>query len=145
MSLDQTVSELRQEIAELRRALFIGASALLAGLMLWNLSLFLVPSLSSIPRLGMLFEDMFGSRDKLPELTKFVFVYSRIADGVLPPAIIVSFTAVAWSLMSLNRRNGRFLWIAMIAAFLLILHHAIIKLAVESPLIQLMVGLRERS
>lgn len=144
MSLDQTAGELRAEIFELRRALFVGASALLLSLMLCNLFLFHILTTFYIPRLDQLFVDLFGTKETFPNLTRLVFAYSRPGGGFLPQAFLFSFTVVSWSLMlmSLNRKNGLFLWIAIVAVFLLLLHLVLLNLAVEAPLMILfMVGI----
>lgn len=144
MSLDQTVSELREEVSQLRKMMFFAATALLVGLMLWNLSAWSPASSANPAKAVRIFDDMLGSRDNLPILTKAVIAYSNAADGWLPIAIIVSFTAVAWSLMSLYKHNSKFMLIAVIAASLLCAHRVIISLSVSLPLMTLIEGINER-
>jgi hypothetical protein len=144
MSLDQTVSELRDEISQLRKMMFIAATALLVGLLLSNLSMWSPGSQLNPVRAERVFVDMLGSRDNLPVLTKMVFAYSSAAGGWLPIAMIISFTAAAWSLMSLNKRNTRFIWIAIIAALFLCAHWAIVSVAVNLPLMAIIEGINEK-
>ncbi|MCE9520439.1 MAG: hypothetical protein K8R87_12910 [Verrucomicrobia bacterium] len=141
MSLDQTVGELREEISQLRRMMFIAATALLVGLMLWNLSMWNPGNLWGPMRAERIFEDMLGSQDNLPDLTKMVLKYCRAANGWLPIAMIVSFTAVAWSLMSIYKHKSMFMLIAIIAAFILCAHRGLIALAIEMPLMHIIQGI----
>lgn len=132
MSLDQTVNELRNEIAAIYFALFISASIVLAVLILLNLI-----TVFGISRYEKVFEDMLGSRDKLPDLTKLVIGYGRLAYGYMPVAILVSFGLIAWSLMMQWRRGCGFLWVAIVAVTLLSLHLYVVKQALQLPLVQI--------
>jgi type IV pilus assembly protein PilC len=60
-----------------------------------------------VPRFEQIFEDMLGSKDKLPGLTKMVIGFSRwMGDNIFYIIIVCAVSYVAWKLFS-NTKGGR--------------------------------------
>ena len=138
MDQSDTVGELRREIAGLRFGLFLTATVVLLALALWNLFV-----AWNIPKYEKIFEDMLGSRDKLPDLTKWVIGYARFGGNLMPFAAIGSFVLITWSVMLLTRHSWRFMLVAVFAIIGLTLHGLIITVAVNIPLMQIIQGINE--
>jgi len=140
MDQSDTVSELRREVAGLRLGLFLTATVILVALAFWNL--FVV---FNIPKYEKVFEDMLGSRDKLPELTKWVIGYARLGGNLMPLAAVGAFSLGAWSVMLLTRHSWKFMLVAILAIIGLILHGLAITAAMQFPLMQIIQGINEHS
>jgi hypothetical protein len=136
MDQSDTVSELRREVAGLRFGLFLTATVVLLSFALLNLLV-----VWNIPKYEKIFEDMLGSRDKLPELTKWVIGYGRLGGNLMPFAAIVSFVLITWSVMLLTRHSWRFMLVAIFAVFGLILHGLAITVALNMTLVQIIQGI----
>ena len=139
MDETETISELRREVAGLRFGIFLGATVVMASFAFLNLIAVL-----SIPKFEKIFEDMLGSRDKLPELTKWVFVYGGWGGNLMPFVAISSFALITWSVMLLTRHSWRYILVAVFAVFGLILHGLVITMALYLPLIQIIQGIGSR-
>jgi hypothetical protein len=141
MDIDQTVSDLRREVAGLRLGIFLGATAILCFMILINLFVgVLLP-----PKFEKIFEDMLGSSSKLPDLTRWVIAYSRGAGGLLPAAVILSIGGFLFAWMNWVRNSWRMVLIAVAAFILLALHLLVLNLALFMPLIQIISGINEKS
>lgn len=138
MDQSDTVGELRREIAGLRLGLFLAATVLLVALALWNLVV-----VWQIPKYEKIFEDMLGSRDNLPELTKWVIEYARLGGNLMPFAAIGSFVLITWSTMLLTRHSWKFMLVAVFAIIGLTLHGLVITVAMNSPLMQIIHRINE--
>jgi hypothetical protein len=139
MDQSDTVSALRREIAGLRFGLFMTATVLLAALALWNF--FVV---WSIPKYEKIFEDMLGSREKLPEPTKIVINYARLGGNLMPIVVVGAFALGAWSAMLLTRHSSKFMIVALLAIIVLTLHGVIVNMAMKLPAIQIFQGIGAR-
>ena len=63
-----------------------------------------------VPKFEKIFEDMLGSRDKLPELTKYVIGFSRwVQDNLLLLVIALVGAFVAWSILKATQGGRRFI------------------------------------
>jgi hypothetical protein len=141
MDQSDTVSELRREVAGLRFGLFLTATVILGALALWNLFVAF-----NIPKYEKIFEDMLGSRDKLPVITKWVVDYARLGGGQLMPiAVVGAFSLGAWSVMLLTRHSWKFMLVAILAVIGLTLHGLVITAAMQFPLMQIIQGINEHS
>ncbi len=139
MDQDQTIGDLRREVAGLRFGLFLLMLGLVAFVGLANFY-----AVVGLPRYEKIFEDMLGSRDKLPELTKWVFVYGGWGGNLMPFVAISSFALITWSVMLLTRHSWRYILVAVFAVFGLILHGLVITMALYLPLIQIIQGIGSR-
>lgn len=140
MEQDSTISDLRREVAGLRFGLFL--------MMLGVVGLFALANLYAIaclPRYEKIFEDMLGSRDKLPELTKFFLGYGRAGGGLLPYALLFSGCAVTFAIMNWMRKSWRFMLVGIVAIILLIIHATLLGFSLNMPLIQIIQGINEKS
>lgn len=140
MDQTETISELRREVAGMRFGLFLVATGGLIALALWN-----VFAIGNIPRMEKIFEDMLGSRDKLPELTKWIIGYGRAGAGLMPIVVVGFLTVISWSVMLLMRHTWKFLLVAIVAALLLTVHGQIIGTGLNMPLMQIIQGINEHS
>lgn len=63
-----------------------------------------------VPKFEKIFEDMLGSRDKLPELTKYVIGFSRwVQDNIILLALTVVVMFVLWSIVKATKGGRRFI------------------------------------
>jgi type II secretory pathway component PulF len=121
--------QLRQEVRFLRLTVFMAVSAVLLVLMVVN-----IVSSIQLPRMEKIFEEMLGDRNKLPELTKLVLSYGRIAGGMLPVAVVTIVPVVACTILVMFRRS---LWAVVALGFALVflaLHLGVLYLAIKSPM-----------
>jgi hypothetical protein len=139
MDQSEAVNALRREVAGLRFGIFLTATVLLAALAVWNIFV-----AWTIPKYEKIFEDMLGSRDKLPALTKMVIDYARLGGNLMPIAAVGAFAVGSWSMMLLMRHSWRFMLVALLAIIALILHGFIITVAINSPMIQIVEGINAR-
>lgn len=140
MEQDSTVSDLRREVAGLRFGLFLMMLGLVAFVGLANLY-----AVVGLPRYEKIFEDMLGSKDKLPELTKLIFTYSRAGGGLLPYAVVFSLCALAFALMNWTRKSWRFMLVGMLVILLLGMHAIMLGVSMNMPLIQIIQGINDKA
>ncbi len=138
MDETETIHQLRREVVGLRFGIFLISTAVLGAFALVNLIAVLY-----IPKFEKIFEDMLGSRDKLPELTKWVIGYARVGGNLMPLVVIGSFVLIAWSVMLLTRHTWKFMLVTMFAVSGLILHGLVITMALNLPLLQIIQGINE--
>jgi type IV pilus assembly protein PilC len=63
-----------------------------------------------VPKFEKIFEDMLGSRDKLPELTKYVIGFSRwVQDNLLLLVVALVGAFVGWSILKATQGGRRFI------------------------------------
>lgn len=63
-----------------------------------------------VPKFEKIFDDMLGSRDKLPDITKFVIGFSRwIGTNIWQLVIILAVFFIGWKVMSATKGGRRFI------------------------------------
>ena len=132
------LATLRKEVASLRTMISLFFLLVLLTLLSLNLSL-----LWKIPQSERIFEDMLGSRDKLPELTKAVLGYARLGGNLWPmllllfPTIACCFLVLSWRSM-IMRAVIPALWMGF-----LVLHYIVVSVAIQSPMMEIIQGISE--
>ena len=131
---------LQREVKALRLMIVLMVTFILMGLMCGNLL-----AVFQIPKMERIFEEMLGDLRKLPTLTLWVISYSKLGGMMLPLALMVVVPVSTCVTYVLFRKT---LWAQVFAALVilfLIFHWAILGLALQSPLLQIMQGINERS
>src|SRR5687768_9789350 len=92
--------DLQRQVSRLRFTVIALLGCTLLFLSLTNLALVMLA-----PRFELIFDEMLGSRDKLPALTKLVLNYATWFGGVIPYAVILAVPAVCFALVLAFRRS----------------------------------------
>jgi hypothetical protein len=133
---DDDLAALRGEVGVLRTMVSLFFLLVLLTLLGLNLTL-----LWKVPQSEKIFEDMLGSKDKLPELTKAVLGYVKLG-GNLWPMLFVLFPTIVCCVLVLSRRSIMIravvpaLWMGF-----LVLHYMVVSVAVQSPMMQIIEGI----
>ena len=130
---------LQREVKALRLMIVLLVSFVLLGLMFGNLF-----AVFQIPKMVKVFEEMLGDLRKLPTLTHWVISYSRLGGAMLPYALMTVVPISTCVIYALFRRT---LWAQVFAALVilfLIFHWAVLGLALQSPLLQIIQGINEK-
>jgi hypothetical protein len=131
---------LHREVKALRLMIVLMVTFILVGLMFGNLF-----AVFQIPKMERVFEEMLGDRRKLPMLTQWVISYGRLGGMMLPLALMVVVPVSTCVTYVLFRKT---LWAQIFAALVilfLIFHWAVLGLALQSPLLQIIQGINEKS
>jgi len=130
---------LQREVKALRLMIVLLVTFILMGLMLGNLL-----AVFQIPKMEKIYEEMLGDKRKLPMLTQWILSYGRLGGMMLPLALMVV-VPVSTSVMYVLFRKT--LWAQVLAALVilfLIFHWAVLGLALQSPLLQIIQGINEK-
>jgi hypothetical protein len=134
------LQDLRRQVARLRFTVVALLGCALLFLALANLAL-----ITLAPRFELIFEEMLGSKNKLPALTKLVINYTQWFGGVIPYGVIVGVPSLCFALVLVFRKSIVPVIVSVAVMLLMIVHAPIIVLALFLPLIQIISGIGERA
>ncbi|GAA5145499.1 hypothetical protein GCM10023213_37170 [Prosthecobacter algae] len=130
------VAALRHEVNELRHVV-----KLMWTLLVLFLGYISFRACTSIYQFEIIFENMLGDKNKLPDLTKNLIKWSRAGDGLAAPGSVLLLVGlsliVPWSLKSIRAS----VWLSFICAGLLVIHTALCWAGTFAPLITVIKGL----
>ena len=111
----------------------------LLGCALLFLSLTNLAVLMLVPQFELIFEEMLGSKDKLPVGTKLVLHYATWFGGVMSYAVVFVVPAICFALVVAFRRSILPVVFSVAVMLLQIVHAPFVILALFMPLIQITV------
>ncbi|MBB5038538.1 hypothetical protein [Prosthecobacter dejongeii] len=127
---ESEVAALRQEIKDLRHVI-----KLMWTLLVLFLGYISFRACTSIYQFEIIFENMLGDKNKLPDLTKSLIAWSRAGDGFAAPASVILLIGVSlilpWKLKSIRAS----VWVSLICTSLLVIHTALCWAGTFAPLI----------
>lgn len=132
MTENRGTLDVYQEIRMQRLMLLLVLALIIPSLLLAN-----ALGILFLPRIERIFEDLLGTRDKLPELTKLVLAYGRLGGGLFAQALVGTVGLSAFLMFVRNRRSYWVLALVGFALVFLIFHLLLIGFSMGMPLLQL--------
>jgi hypothetical protein len=134
------LDDLRREVGQIRFVMIMLLCVALAFFTLINLA-----ALTAVPRFERIFEEMLGSRDKLPMLTKLVVNFSRLGGGLVPYALTALIPAMAMLGLVLGARTRVMPVLCLLVMLFLVISWVVVTTSMFLPLITIIEGVGERT
>lgn len=132
--------DLRRQVSRLRLDVLILLGCALLFLALTNLAL-----IALAPNFELVFEEMLGSKDRLPALTRLMLDYAKWFGGFVPYGVVVGLPSLCFVLVLVFQRSIYPMLLTLAVMLLMIIHAPLMIVALFLPLIQITTAMGERA